>query len=155
MPRTYKKYDLSDYEVTKEGDIYNKHNGHKVKPQPNGKGYLRFWVGGKYLFVHRVVAQKYVPNPDNKPQINHIDGNKVNNNANNLEWVTNTENRKHAINNGLHTSGEQCPWSKLTQADVNYIRSHCEIPTKELAKRYCVADSTIRAVKNNRSWKNS
>lgn len=155
MPRIYRKYDLSDYEVTKEGEVYNKHNGHKIKPQPNSKGYLRFWVGGKHKFVHKIVAERYIPNPENKTQVNHKDGNKLNNNVNNLEWVTNKENRTHALKHGLHICGEKCPWAKLAQKDVDYIREHPEIKVNELAEKYSVSNGTIRAVRNYRSWKNS
>lgn len=155
MPRVYRKYDLSDYEVTENGEIFNKHNGHQVKPQPNNKGYLRFWVGGKYMFVHKVVAEKYIPNPENKPQVNHKDGNKLNNRVENLEWVTNQENRNHAVKNGLQIQGEKCPWAKLTLKDVQFIRNHPEIPSKELAQLFSVSRYAISGIRRHKNWKNS
>lgn len=153
MPRIYRKYDLSDYIITKSGDVINKHNGHKVKPQPNAKGYLRFGVGGKQLFVHRVVATLYIPNPDNLPQVNHKDGNKLNNSVENLEWVTNQQNRDHAIKKHLHLMGEKCSWSKLKYSQVDFIRKHPEITNKEYADLFGVTVSTIASVKRGKSWK--
>lgn len=78
-----------DYEITREGQIINKHTGHILKPQPNSKGYLRVSISKKLVFAHRLVAEKYIPNPNNLPQVNHIDGNKLNNSVENLEWVDN------------------------------------------------------------------
>lgn len=80
---------IDDYEITRDGQVINKRTGRILKGQPNGKGYLRVSIGGKLQFVHRLVAIKYIPNPENKEQVNHIDGNKLNNCADNLEWVTN------------------------------------------------------------------
>lgn len=151
--RTYRKYDLSDYTVTKNGEIINKHNGRKVKPQPNGKGYMRISIGGKLVFIHRLVAELYVPNPDNKPQVNHKDGDKRNNNANNLEWVTNQENRNHAVKNELLLRGEECSWSKLDWDKVHFIRNSKEKHATELAKLFGVSPATIRDVRNYKSWK--
>lgn len=151
--RKYRKYDLSDYTITKDGEIINNHNGRKVKPQPNGKGYLRFAIGGKLVFVHRLVAELYVPNPEGKPQVNHKDGNKRNNRADNLEWVTNQENRDHTVKQGLHLQGEACSWAKLDWDKVNFIRNHIEITAPELAKIFNVSPRTIRDVRSYKSWK--
>lgn len=152
----FETFTLDDYEITKEGDIINlRWGGRKVKPQPNGKGYLRVHIAGKMYFVHRLVAEKYVPNPDNKPQVNHKDGNKLNNCANNLEWVSNQENRNHAVENKLQVYGEKCSYAKLTWAGVNYIREHKELSNIELAKMFNVSRSTIVDVRRFRSWKHN
>ena len=153
MPRQYKRLTIDDYEITRDGNIINKHTGRYVKPQPNGKGYLRVAIGKKLMFVHRLVAEKYIPNEDNKPQVNHKDGNKLNNCVDNLEWVTNQENRDHAVKNGLHASGEKCPYSKLTKSQVSFIREHIEITPTEMAKVFGVSRATINDIRQCRSWK--
>ena len=159
MPRYYHINTMEDYEITVDGKVINRRSGRVLKVQPNGKGYLRFslLVNGKrkFFFVHRIVAEKYVPNPDGKPQVNHIDGNKTNNHADNLEWVTNMENRQHALKHGYHLCGEKCSWAKLKQVDVDYIRSHPEEKICDLAKKYGVNQNAIRDVRNGRSWKHS
>ena len=70
---------------------------------PNGYKIVRFSKEGKpaYFAVHRLVALLFIANPHNKPTVNHIDGNKVNNKVTNLEWVTSSENQLHAIKTGL------------------------------------------------------
>ena len=146
-------FTLDDYSITEDGEVINNRwGGRKVKPQPNGKGYLRVHIAGKMYFVHRLVAEKYVPNPNNLPQVNHKDGDKTNNKACNLEWVSNIENRNHAVKEGLQIHGEKCPWAKLTKADVDYIREHPDCNRTEMAKRFGVSRSTIYAVLIGRSW---
>lgn len=143
-----------DYIITKEGQIINKKRGNVLKPQLNGKGYLRIWIGKKLYFVHRLVAEKYIPNPNNLPQVNHKDGNKLNNHVNNLEWVSNEYNRKHALKNRLHLCGEKCPWSKLTEKDVIYILEHYpKMTIKELASIFNVNRNTISDIIHHRTWK--
>lgn len=149
-----RKLTLEDYDITRDGKIINKNTGYQLTPQPNGKGYLRVSIGKQLMFVHRLVAEKYIPNPDNKTQVNHKDGNKLNNCVDNLEWVSNQENRNHAINNGLHLIGEKCPWHKITEEDVIYIRRHRNEKTqKEWAEIYEVSRSTIGDIIHYRTWK--
>lgn len=75
------------------------------------------------LRVHRVVAQRFIPNPENKSDVNHIDGIKTNNHITNLEWMTRTENLYHSLRNGLHDE-EEMPVraiNKLTGAHLDFI----------------------------------
>lgn len=100
---------LGRFKVTKKGMHY------PVKPlllKPrNYNGYLSvgFPKDGKYkmLRVNRLVAAAFVDNPDGKPFVNHIDGNKTNNHASNLEWVTAKENSQHAMRTGLRKAGRE------------------------------------------------
>lgn len=72
-----------------------------LKPYKNDKGYLKVGLmkNGKNhkKRVNRLVAMAFIPNPENKPQVDHIDGNKENNSITNLRWVDNNENRKHSL----------------------------------------------------------
>ena len=103
------------YDVTCEGEIY------RIKPaqgtqtgllktsnEVGGYTKVRLCVGGKTSlhFVHRLVAEAFIPNPENKPCVNHKDGNKQNNKTANLEWVTYSENMFHSMSIGLHPKGE-------------------------------------------------
>jgi len=145
---------IEDYDITRDGKVINKKNGHVLKPQPNGKGYLRVQICGKRHFVHRLVAEKFIPNPDGKEQVNHIDGDRTNNSVDNLEWVTNQENRDHAVEKGLafgrNKNGEMCPFAKLSNDDATYIRS-CDKSAKELSSELGVTSGYIRAIRRGDS----
>lgn len=144
---------LDDYEITTTGQVINKKTGHILKGQPNAKGYLRVSISKKLMLIHRLVAEKYIPNPYNLPQVNHKDGNRLNNSVENLEWVSNQQNREHAVKTGLHLSGEACSWSKLDWEKVDFIRSRLEIPNKELGEMFGVSFGAINDVKLYKTWK--
>lgn len=93
------------YEVSTSGKVRNIKTGRILVGDTNSCGYKRVGLYNKSrrqrFFVHRLVAQAFIPNPNNKPQVNHIDGNKENNRVDNLEWVNQSENEIHAIKNNL------------------------------------------------------
>jgi len=102
-PGTRPIQDYPDYCITEDGTVYSRRltgKWRKRKPHLYPDGYRRIVMcserGQKTLYVHRLIAQAWVPNPDNRPDVNHIDHNPENNHASNLEWVTHAENLRKA-----------------------------------------------------------
>jgi DNA-binding CsgD family transcriptional regulator len=85
-------------------------------------------------------------------QVNHIDGNKLNNRVDNLNWLSPLENRQHAIDNHLHHRGESHKSSKLTEAQVIEIIKSSD-SNKVLAQRFSISPSSITAIKKGRRWR--
>lgn len=155
-----KQYKDTPYYITENGEIFR--NGKELKTSLTNKGYKTFRasINGvrQHIVIHRAVAELYVPNPNNLPQVDHIDTNKLNNHYTNLEWVTNKENRGRAIKNNLMKVGEDYKHTKLTEQDVKYIRDyyiprHPEFGGVALSKKFGVRDSTISRIIHNKRWK--
>lgn len=149
---------LDNYEASDNGLIRNAKTGREVKQFVGKDGYLRTQIAGKTRTVHRLIACAFVPAEPGKDFVNHKDGNKKNNCIDNLEWVTRSENMKHAYDNGLKSSvGVMNGRSKLTEEDVAFIREHYvagnkEFGAKALSKKFSVARQTISAVVNRQNW---
>lgn len=108
----------------------------------------------KPFSVHRLVAQAFIPNPDNKPEVNHKSGVKTDNEVNSLEWCTHKENIEHRDNIlGKNNRGENHPRHKLMKADVLQIKES-KLKQKELAEIFRVSHQQISKIKNDKLWKN-
>ena len=148
-----------NYVITKDGKVKNLITGRVLKHSMSGNGYFTVYVDRVNCLLHRLLAETFIPNPENKPCINHKDGNKQNNNLDNLEWCDKKENNLHAVKTGLrhynHRFGEKSSNHKLTQKDVDYIRKYYGKPLKgrQLAKKFGVTDSCISSIINNRNWR--
>lgn len=108
--------------------------------------------------VHRLVAELFIPNPQNKPQVNHKDSIRDNNHYTNLEWVTEKENTQHGVDYGAikPTNGETNGMSILKELDVIAIRkAHAKggLTYKDIAKDYNVNDHTIGKIVRRENWK--
>lgn len=128
----------------------------------NDRGYygVRISKNGKQSTpkIHSLVANAFIPNPQNLKEVNHKDGNKKNNYVDNLEWSTRSHNIKHAFDNGLNTTvGENNPRSVLTELDVVNIRDRRDNGEleKSVYKDYSnkIGISGFKGVWNDRTWK--
>lgn len=95
----------TNYEIDEEGKVVNLTTGNQLKGSISEHGYLYYRLSKdnkkQMFYAHRLVAEAFLPNPNNLPVVNHIDGNKLNNNVNNLEWVSYSDNTKHAHDQNL------------------------------------------------------
>lgn len=135
---------------------------HVLKPYKNCWGYLLVDMrknGKRYLkCVHRLVAEAFIPNPEGKTQVNHINGDKSDNRVENLEWCTCSENQYHAFRIGLKPKNWNHPFSKFTKSDILYIRGNYQPYSKDfgihaLARKFGVSDSTIQQIVHNKTYK--
>lgn len=158
------KYNLKyNYYVTKTGKIYSEYSKKFLSAQLDKDGYEKVRListdGARHRYsVHRLVLENYNPVDGMETlQVNHIDGDKQNNNLNNLEWVTCQENILHAYKNNLHSQkGEHNNATKLTEnnvKDIIQLLLKKELTQKEIGKQFGVSEDVIGAIKNKHNWK--
>jgi len=110
-----------NYLVYEDGRVFSKNIRRFLKPHDNGHGYHQVFLckdGKRKQFrVNRLVAQAYIPNPDNKPEVDHIDKDRTNNDISNLRWVTSSENCQNRAMPNNNTSGiKNISWHKQKKA---------------------------------------
>lgn len=157
-----------DREVAPNNRVPYWRKGKICKQSKSNHGYMTvgFTINNKKVnkYIHRLVAEAFITNMNNYPQVNHIDCNKTNNRMYNLEWCTNSQNHIHASKNGLNKlhlhraaySGEENGRSLLTKEQVLEIKQKYipyKYSAKKLSKEYNVSESCITHILNNTSWK--
>lgn len=163
------------YEIYRDGRIfnlnYNNTNERKeLTPYSTGNGYLQVRIKGKPTLVHRLIAGLFIPNYLRKMQVNHIDGDKTNNHADNLEWVTASENCQHAHDTGLskstdkHKEAVRKAAKKVGQANRKisdeqrfmieqiYVPKDKQFGAKALAEAFNVSPQTIMNIANRSGY---
>ena len=141
-----------EYEVTPIGQVLFEGKDIVAK----GGQYPTVCIKGKQYYVHRLVAEKFLDNPDNLREVNHIDGRKHNNDISNLEWVSSSDNTKHGWDSGLlKPDGLVKNRRKLSPEQVIEIRSRYEPRcktngTRALSREFNVSQAQISFIVNNR-----
>lgn len=159
------KYKTNDkyypYEITSTGEIRNGITKKKLSPCLGNHGYMAVTlkVINKNVLVHRMLCEIWLPNPENKEQVNHKNGTKTHNTLDNLEWVTRSENMQHAADLQLLSfngkCGEECNLAKHSEIK---IRNVCEdlqngMRNIDVMEKHGVSKDVVKSLKAGDSWK--
>lgn len=152
--------DFPKYFISPVGDVFSTKWGKfkKLKQTTHRQGYKVVSLGSprKTLRVHRLVAEAYLLNPENKPEVNHKNGDKSDPHVRNLEWTTKSENIKHGYDNGLYPdkSGEGNGRAILDETKVREIKRmlRTEKSCTKVGRKFGVSDAVIRHIKNGTTW---
>ena len=154
----WKKYPEDPrYWVSENGDVYSdcSRRGpiiYKRTPRPNG--YIATSINGKNTYLHRIVARTFIGIIPYKYEVNHIDGNKGNNNYKNLEICTSSHNSRHAFKNGLNHKGEKHGMTKFKENDIVNIFNlkYDGTSVTDISEIYKVHNKTIYNILNRELW---
>lgn len=155
-----------EYIVSSDGRIYSTKNigrgkfHREITQRPNKDGYMCVTVGKnnsrKCKTVHRIIAEAFVPNPDNLPEVDHIDNNKINNDYSNLQWISGFDNKSKIPFNVRSKSHkrELNGRAKLSVSDVAEIRKLFEmgVPKYKIAKEFNCGWSTVHNIIIKNTW---
>lgn len=150
--------DIGAYILYSDGRIFKKSTSKFMTGSTNSDGYIQVCQYGTLKKIHRIIAEAFVPNPENKPQVNHINGIKTDNRYENLEWCTQSENILHAFKIGLNipNRGSKNGFSKLKELEVLEIRRRLLIPDSSMgtiAKEFNTSLQNICMIKLGKAWK--
>ena len=164
MEEQWKEIELNkNYKVSSFGRIYSEVTKSYIKPyQHKGTGYLSIGLheNGSSITknIHRLVAEAFIPNPENKPQVNHINGIKTDNRVENLEWVTREENVQHAMKTGLlNNFGENNPNNRYSEMQIKNVCKLLEdrsLNYNMISALTGVSVGTIGAIVRDNIWEN-
>jgi len=139
-------------EISKDGETLFV-DGKKKKISTHHSGYKRVNIKGKHFSIHRLMAEKYLPNPEMKEQVNHINGNKGDNRIENLEWVSRSENQKHAYQFLGVKPRTQKRLVDMETADIIKQKYFNGFTLKEIAKEYGFkSKSSVSYLINNKTY---
>lgn len=148
------------YQVNDVGEVRSLKSGEPkvLKTTLAGRGYKSVCLcmngHSTRTYIHRLVAETFLDNPENKPTVNHKDGNKLNNHVDNLEFMSYSENNQHAYDTEIHDRGERHYRARLTETDVAYIKSQGKHTTfQKIADQFGVSRATIRDILVGKTWK--
>lgn len=151
-----KRFRDTKYLVTEDGRVFSEKTN-RFLIGVNNNGYIQINIGGsRREYLHRMIAECYIPNPNSYLVINHIDNNRSNNRVENLEWCTQKMNNDHMVNQDRNIKGSRNPQSKVTENDVIEIRhlyANKEMTQTMLAKKYNVCQSLISLIVTNKNWR--
>lgn len=159
MKRIFIYREKTLYSITKEGQVFSHTIGKFLKPTIT-EGYCRVTLSFNskaYTFsIHRLVALYFIPNPQQYPEVNHIDNNPSNNDVSNLEWVTPKMNSEHCVRQGRQSKGEHRPTSKFSESQVLEIRRLYQtgnFTQRDLAKKFQATQASIWGITSRKTWK--
>ena len=140
----------TDYYVSDQGRV--RHGGRIISGSLHPDGYVFVTIHGTQRAVHRLVATAFCKVTTGNNEVNHIDGNKQNNFASNLEWVTRNQNQQHAVEKGLQPKGLSTYKGKFTAEQRDEIKSLWDsgISRREIARRFCVSHTCINDICNDK-----
>lgn len=145
------------YYITDTGELYSNYTGEmkRIKTQINNRGREQVKLSDRKTYtIHRLVAMAFIPNPNNLPEVNHIDGNPLNNHVENLEWCDRSYNISHAWETGLQPQrhASNCSLTQEEADSIRYLYSKENYSIKDLSEMYSVCKTTIKDILNGKYY---